>query len=128
MRRAGLGPVPPLNLVGDFGGGGMFLAFGVVCALLEAQRSGEGQVVDAAMVDGTAVLMTMFWAMRGSALFDESTPGHNLLDSGAPFYDAYECADGTFISIGSIEPQFYAELLERTGLGADPMFAAQHEP
>jgi alpha-methylacyl-CoA racemase len=127
MRRAGHGPVPPLNLVGDFGGGGMFLAFGVVCALLEAQRSGEGQVVDAAMVDGTAVLMTMFWAMRDSSFFDEATPGHNILDSGAPFYDAYECSDGTFISIGSMEPQFYAELLERTGLGEDPAFAAQHD-
>jgi alpha-methylacyl-CoA racemase len=127
MRRAGQRPVPPLNLVGDFGGGGMFLAFGVVCGLLEAQRSGQGQVVDAAMVDGTAVLMTMFWSLRGTWFFDETSPGHNVLDSGAPFYDVYECADGAYVSIGSLEPQFYAELLERTGLGDDPAFAAQND-
>jgi alpha-methylacyl-CoA racemase len=125
FRRAGQAPVPPLNMVGDFGGGGMFLAFGVVCALLEAQRSGEGQVVDAAMVDGSAVLMTMFWAFRATGLFDESAPGTNLLDTGAPFYDVYECSDGHYVSIGSIEPQFYAELLRLTGLAGDPAFAAQ---
>jgi alpha-methylacyl-CoA racemase len=127
MRRAGQAPVPPLNLVGDFGGGGMFLAFGVVCGLLEARRSGQGQVVDAAMIDGTAVLMTMFWSMRGTPLFDDRAPGHNVLDTGAPYYDVYECADGTFVSVGAIEPQFYAELLERTGLGDDPAFAAQND-
>ena len=86
--------MPPLNMVGDFGGGGMFLAFGVVCALLEAQRSGLGQVVDAAMVDGTAVLMSMFWAMKGIGAFDENRRGTNLLDTGAHFYDVYRCADG----------------------------------
>src|SRR4249919_2625885 len=86
-------PVPPLNMVGDFGGGGMFLAFGVVCALLEAQRSGVGQVVDAAMVDGTAVLMSMFWAMKAIGAFDENRRGTNLLDTGAHFYDVYRCAD-----------------------------------
>lgn len=127
IRRAGEAPVPPLNLVGDFGGGGMFLAFGVVCGILEAQRSGKGQVIDTAMVDGTATLMTMFWAFRGSSFFDETKPGTNTLDTGAPFYDAYECSDGEYVSIGSIEPQFYAELLERTGLGADPAFAAQND-
>ena len=97
----------------------MFLAFGVVCALLEAQRSGQGQVVDAAMVDGTAVLMTMFWALRELGLFDEDAPGTNLLDTGAHFYDVYECADGKYVSIGAIEPQFYAELLDRLGLADD---------
>jgi alpha-methylacyl-CoA racemase len=123
--RAGEAPVPPLNMVGDFGGGGMLLAFGVVCALLEAQRSGAGQVVDAAMVDGTAILMSMFWGMRSVGFFDETRPGTNLLDTGAHFYDVYRCADDTFISIGSIEPQFYAELLRLTGLDSDPAFAKQ---
>ena len=123
--RAGESPVPPLNMVGDFGGGGMLLAFGVLCALLEAQRSGAGQVVDAAMVDGTAVLMTMFWAFRHLGIFDETRRGTNTLDTGAHFYDVYRCADGEYVSIGSIEPQFYAELLARTGLDADAEFAEQ---
>ena len=125
FRRAGQPPTPPLNMVGDFGGGGMFLAFGVVCALLEAQRSGAGQVVDAAMVDGSAVLMTMFWMLKDVGLFDELAPGSNLLDSGAPFYDAYECSDGKFVSIGAIEPQFYAELIRLLELGDDAAFANQ---
>ncbi len=112
-------------MVGDFGGGGMFLAYGVVCALLEAQRSGAGQVVDAAMVDGSAVLMTMFWAFSQLGLFDEGARGTNLLDTGAHFYDVYRCADGEYVSIGSIEPQFYAELLRLTGLDGDEEFAAQ---
>ncbi len=106
-------------MVGDFGGGGMFLAFGVVCALLEAQRSGEGQVVDTAMVDGSAVLMTMFWAFKQMGAFDENARGTNLLDTGAHFYDVYRCADGEYISIGSIEPQFYAELLRLAELEGD---------
>jgi alpha-methylacyl-CoA racemase len=101
-------PVPPLNMVGDFGGGGMFLAYGVVCALLEAQRSGQGQVVDTAMVDGAAVLMSMFWAFKSIGMFDENARGTNLLDTGAHFYDVFRCADGQYVSIGSIEPQFYA--------------------
>ena len=126
IGRAGEAPVPPLNLVGDFGGGGMFLAFGVVCALLEAQKSGTGQVVDAAMVDGTAILMTMFWAFRNST-WNEKERGVNMLDTGAPFYDVYECADGGYISLGSIEPQFYAELLRLTGLSEDPEFLKQHD-
>ena len=125
IGRAGEVPVPPLNLVGDFGGGGMFLAFGVVCALLEAQRSGTGQVVDAAMVDGSAVLMSMFWAFKNAGIHDENAPGTNLLDTGAHFYDVFECKDGRYVSIGSIEPQFYAELLRRTGLEGDPEFAQQ---
>ncbi len=127
FARVGQAPVPPLNMVGDFGGGGMFLAFGVVCALLEAQRSGKGQVVDAAMVDGAAVLMSMFWAFKAMGAFDENNPGTNLLDTGAHFYDVYRCSDGTYISIGSIEPQFYAELLRLTGLDADEEFANQHD-
>jgi alpha-methylacyl-CoA racemase len=125
FARAGEAPVPPLNMVGDFGGGGMFLAYGVVCALLEAQRSGRGQVVDTAMVDGAAVLMSMFWAFKTIGMFDENAPGTNLLDTGAHFYDVFECADGLYVSLGSIEPQFYAELLRLTGLEGDPEFAKQ---
>ena len=92
---------------------------------MEAQRSGKGQVVDAAMVDGTALLMSMFWTLREIGAFDEQHPGTNLLDTGAHFYDVYECRDGTYVSIGSIEPQFYAELLKRLGLDGDERFAAQ---
>jgi alpha-methylacyl-CoA racemase len=112
-------PVPPLNLVGDFGGGGMLLAFGVVAALLEAQRSGHGQVVDAAMVDGAALLMTMTYAMHQSGWWTEER-GSNVLDTGAPFYEVYETADGKWFAVGAIEPQFYQELLRCLGLeGAD---------
>ncbi len=124
IGRAGEGPMPPLNLVGDFGGGGMFMAYGVVCGLLEASRSGKGQVIDAAMVDGSSVLMTMFHAFAAMGMHSE-TRGTNLLDTGAHFYDVYECADGEYVSIGSIEPQFYAELLRLTGLAGDPQFAKQ---
>ena len=115
IGRAGHAPVPPLNLVGDFGGGGMFLAFGLVCGILEAHRSGKGQVVDAAMVDGAATLMTMFHAFNAMGAWRPER-GTNLLDTGAHFYDVYECADGTYISLGSIEPQFYAELRRLAGL------------
>jgi alpha-methylacyl-CoA racemase len=115
LGRAGEKPTPPINLVGDFGGGGMLLAFGVVCALLEAQRSGQGQVVDAAMVDGAAVLMTMMWGFKAMGIWSDER-GTNMLDTAAHFYDTYECADGEFVSIGSIEPQFYLQLLEHTGL------------
>ena len=118
--RAGSRPTPPLNMVGDFGGGGMFLAFGLVCGILEARASGQGQVVDAAMVDGTAVLMSMLWGMRALGSFSE-VMGTNLLDSGAPWYDTMECADGRFVALGAIEPQFYAELLERTGLAGEDL-------
>lgn len=116
IGRAGEAPLPPLNLVGDFGGGGMYLAFGMVCGILEAKQSGQGQVVDAAMVDGAASLMNMFWTMKAAGLW-EPERGTNMLDTGAHFYDVYECADGLYVSIGSIEPQFYAELLELSGLG-----------
>jgi alpha-methylacyl-CoA racemase len=124
IGRAGAKPVPPLNLVGDFGGGGMFLAFGMVCGLLEAARSGKGQVVDAAMVDGAAILMTMFHSFNAMGLHKPER-GTNLLDTGAPFYDVYECNDGTYISIGSIEPQFYAELRRLAGLSDDATWGAQ---
>jgi alpha-methylacyl-CoA racemase len=123
--RRGEAPVPPLNMVGDFGGGGMFLALGVVAALLEAQKSGAGQVVDTAMVDGTAVLMSMFWSFASIGMFNEDARGTNLLDTGAHFYDVYQCADGEYISVGSIEPQFYAELVRLTDLQGDEDFAAQ---
>ncbi len=127
IGRAGEAPTPPLNLVGDFGGGGMFLAFGMVCGILEAQRSGQGQVIDAAMVDGSATLMTFFWAMKHAGTFDENSRGTNLLDTGAHFYDVFECADGKYVSIGSIEPQFYAELLRITELTDDAEFARQYD-
>ena len=125
IGRDDTGPVPPLNLVGDFGGGGMFLAYGVVCALLEAQRSGAGQVVDAAMVDGTATLMGMFWGLSASGIHDPSRRGASMLDTGAHFYDTYQCSDGEWVSLGSIEPQFYAELLDKLGLGDDEQFTRQ---
>ena len=124
IGRHGEAPVPPLNLVGDFGGGGMLLAFGVVCAVVEAQRSGQGQVVDAAMVDGAASLMAMFHSMRALGVWNDER-GTNLLDTGSHFYDVYECADGRYISIGSIEPQFYSELLRLTGLDQEEDFASQ---
>jgi alpha-methylacyl-CoA racemase len=115
LGRKGEKPLPPLNLVGDFGGGGMLLAFGVACALVESQRSGKGQVVDAAMVDGASVLMTMMYGMLHMGFWQDER-GVNLLDTGSHFYDTYETSDGKYVSIGSIEPQFYALLLEKTGL------------
>jgi alpha-methylacyl-CoA racemase len=114
IGRAGEAPVPPLNLVGDFGGGGMLLAFGVVCALLEASRSGRGQVIDAAMVDGAALLAAMIHGFRAAGMW--GARGTNILDTGAWYYEVYETADGGHISFGSIEPQFVAELLRLTGL------------
>ncbi len=122
--RAGEKPTPPINLVGDFGGGGAMLAFGMVSALLHAARTGEGQVIDAAMTDGAAVLMSMIWGFRAMGLWSDER-GTNLLDTGAHFYDTYETADGLWIALGSIEPQFYAELRRLTGLDADPEFDAQ---
>jgi alpha-methylacyl-CoA racemase len=116
-------PVPPLNLVGDFGGGGMLLAYGMVCGLLEAKTSGTGQVIDAAMVDGSAALMAMMFGMKAAGIWTEER-GTNMLDTGAHFYDTYETADGKHISLGSIEPQFYALLLKLGGI-EDPEFAHQ---
>ena len=110
-------PVPPLNLIGDFGGGGMLLAYGLVCALLEAQKSGKGQVVDTAMVDGAASLMAMFFSMAGRGFDDER--GTNLLDGGSHFYNTYETKDGQHVCVGSIEPQFYQLLVEKAGVDAN---------
>jgi alpha-methylacyl-CoA racemase len=118
--REGAKPTPPINLVGDFGGGGMFMAFGVVCGVLEARQSGKGQVIDVAMVDGSAVLMSMMWGLMKLGVWDERM-GVNVLDTGAPFYDTYETADGKFISLGSLEPQFYAELTRKLGLESEAL-------
>jgi alpha-methylacyl-CoA racemase len=126
IGRKGERPVPPLNLVGDFGGGGMLLAFGMACALFEARRSGKGQVVDAAMIDGSAVLMAMMYGFRASGFWADER-GANMLDGAAHFYDTYETADGKYVSVGSIEPQFYALLLKHTGID-DPDFRNQLDP
>ena len=115
IGRPGAPPVPPLNLIGDYGGGGMLLALGLVAALFETKSSGKGQVIDAAMVDGSALLMTMIYTMRGMGLWKDSL-GSNFLDGGAHFYDTYECKDGKYISIASIEPKFYQLLREITPL------------
>ena len=125
IGEAGGKPVPPLNLVGDFGGGGMFLAFGLVCAMFEAQKSGKGQVVDTAMIDGSATLMSMFFTMQAAGAFSMER-GTNLLDGGAHFYGTYGTKDGKYISLGSIEPQFYALLVQKAGLDAN-RFSAQME-
>ena len=116
LGRAGQQPTPPINLIGDFGGGGMMLAFGVVCGVLSAKTTGQGQVVDAAMVDGSASLMMMMWAFKAMGIYDDTARGTNILDTGAHFYDTYECADGRYVAVGAIEPQFYAELVRLLGL------------
>ncbi len=126
IGRQGERPVPPLNLVGDFGGGGMLLAYGLVCGMLESQRSGKGQVVDAAMVDGSAALMAMFFSFAASGAFTDQR-GTNLLDGAAHFYDTYETKDGKHVCIGSIEPQFYALLIEKAGLDPEK-YAKQMDP
>jgi alpha-methylacyl-CoA racemase len=115
IGRQGEAPVPPLNLVGDFGGGGMFLAFGVVCALLEAQRSGKGQVVDAAMVDGSATLMALMFGMYAQGAWKDER-GVNVLDTGAPWYETYQTKDGKWLAVGAIEKRFYEEFIARVGL------------
>jgi alpha-methylacyl-CoA racemase len=119
-------PLPPLNLVGDFGGGAMMLAWGMVAALWEAQRSGLGQVVDAAMTDGAAYLMTMLYGVKAAGLWSNQR-GANLLDGGAFFYATYECSDGKFVAIGPIEPQFYRLFLETIGID-DPELASHYDP
>ena len=119
LGRAGSAPVPPLNLVGDFGGGGMLLAFGMVAALLEAARSGQGQVIDAAMVDGSASLMTIIHAFHLGGLWNEQR-GANMLDTAAPYYEVYETSDGQWMAVGGIESQFYAALVKGLGLAGDP--------
>jgi alpha-methylacyl-CoA racemase len=113
--RHGQPPTPPLNLIGDFGGGALYLAFGLVCGILEARRSGRGQVVDAAMVDGAASLMTAFHGMMAAGLGSHER-GTNILDTGSHFYEVYECSDGRWISVAAIEGKFYAELLRRLDL------------
>jgi alpha-methylacyl-CoA racemase len=119
MQRSGERPLFPLNLVGDYGGGAMFLAFGVVCGVLEARGSGRGQVVDAAMVDGAALLTALMHGMVAMGAWDAGSPGTNLLDSGAHFYETYETSDGGHVAVGAIEPQFYTRLLELLGLTAE---------
>ena len=120
IGRKGQAPVPPLNLVGDFGGGGMLLAFGIACGIVEAQRSGKGQVIDAAMVDGASVLATMFSGMLASKVWSEAR-GENILDTGSPWYDVYETSDGKHMSVGAIEPKFYAALVEGLGLAGEAL-------
>ena len=125
IGRKGEAPVPPLNLVGDYGGGGMYLAFGIACALYEARASGKGQVIDAAMTEGAASLMGIFYGRMAAGIWRDQR-GVNVLDTGAPFYNVYETADGKHVAIGSIEGRFYAELLERLSL--DPKtLPGQHE-
>jgi alpha-methylacyl-CoA racemase len=118
IGREGERPVPPLNLLGDFGGGGAMLAFGVVCALLHVRSGGPGQVVDAAIVDGVATLSTMIYGLRELGMWRDER-GVNLLDGGAPFYDTYRCADGRYLAVGALEPKFYAELSRLTGYDVD---------
>jgi alpha-methylacyl-CoA racemase len=126
MGRADSAPVPPLNLVGDFGGGGLLLAFGMLAGILEAKRTGQGQVVDAAMVDGAASLMTMIHSFHTFGIWNEER-GANMLDTGAPFYEVYETSDGGWMGVGGIEAKFYAELLEGMGLTDDPTLPGQME-
>jgi alpha-methylacyl-CoA racemase len=125
IGRAGERPVPPLNLLGDFGGGGMLLALGVLAALVERAQSGRGQVLDVAMVDGSALLTTFVYGMRANGSWRDER-GVNLLDGGAPFYDTYETADGGYVGVGALEPQFYAALLDGLGL-AGAGLPAQHD-
>jgi alpha-methylacyl-CoA racemase len=122
--RAGEKPTPPMNLVGDFGGGGMMLAFGMLAAIMHARSTGVGQVIDCAMTEGSAVLMAMIYSMHAEGIWSDRR-GVNLVDSGAHFYDSYETSDGKFISIGSIESQFYRRLLEGIGFADDPEFTEQ---
>lgn len=126
LGAEGQPPMPPLNLIGDYGGGGMMLAFGFVSALLAARQSGAGRVIDCSMADGVAALMAGMWSLRHNDMWGHGR-GQNLLDGGAPFYACYACADGRFVAIGAIEAQFYARLVEALGLGGDPLFAAQHD-
>lgn len=126
MGRAGSPPSPPLNVVADYGGGSMLLLVGVLAALVERERSGNGQVVDAAMVDGVSLLSQLVWAMRGVGAWTERRAA-NLLDGGAPFYDCYTCADGRFVAVAPLEPQFYAAMLHGLGLDAADL-PAQYDP
>jgi alpha-methylacyl-CoA racemase len=118
LGRAGQKPTPPINVLGDFAGGGMMLAFGIACAAFERERTGRGQVIDAAMVDGAALMLTPFYGARASGFWAER--GTNHLDTGAHFYEVYETADEKFVAVGTVEPKFYAELMSRLGLEAEP--------
>jgi alpha-methylacyl-CoA racemase len=120
FQRRGERPMPPINLVGDYGGGGMYLAFGLVCGILHARATGQGQVVDAAMVEGAASLGSMLFGMRASGMWPNDAGG-NVLDTGAHFYEVYETSDGRYMAVGAIEPQFYAELLRLLGIPAEEM-------
>jgi alpha-methylacyl-CoA racemase len=124
--RTGEKPVPPLNLVGDFGAGGMMLAFGMVSALLAAKSGGKGQVIDCAMTDGAALLMALIWGLRAQGAWQDKR-GVNALDGGAPFYEVYETAEGGYIALGAIEEKFYATLCNRLGIAEDPIFNAQYD-
>jgi alpha-methylacyl-CoA racemase len=126
VGRAGAKPTVPLNLIGDFGGGGMLMAVGVLAALVSVRGGGAGQVVDAAMVDGTAVLLAMLLGLHGAGQWGPR--GSNLLDGGAPFYDAYRCADGGYVAVGALEEQFYAALLDGLGLAGDPDLPDRADP
>ena len=126
LGRVGEKPTPPINLAGDFGGGAMMLAFAMVSALLAVKNGAPGQVIDCAMTDGSALLMAMMWGFRAQGIWSDAR-GTNLLDTGAPFYDTYETADGKFVAIGSIEGQFYALLREALGLNGDPLFDNQYD-
>jgi alpha-methylacyl-CoA racemase len=127
IGRAEGKPVPPLNLVGDFGGGGIFLAFGMVCGILEAIKSGQGQVVDAAMVDGASTLMGLIHGLMSEGNWVDQRSS-NMLDTGTHYYDTYECADGKFVAVGAIEPKFYQNLLVALDLSDDPEMARQNDP
>jgi alpha-methylacyl-CoA racemase len=127
LGREGEKPTPPINLVGDFGGGGMLLAFGMVSALLAVKMGDTGKVVDCAMTDGSALLMAMMWGFRAQGRWTDER-GTNVIDTGAPFYDTYETADGLFVAVGAIEPQFYSELRRVLGIANDPKFDAQFDP
>lgn len=126
MGPEGQPPVPPLNLIGDFGGGGMLLAFGFVTALLAARQSGRGRIIDCSMADGAAAMMAGMWSLKHNGWWNGAR-GQNLLDGGAPFYSCYACADGAFIAIGAIETKFFSSLLEAMGLADDPLFTDQYD-
>ena len=123
---AGQPPVPPLNLIGDYGGGGMMLAFGFVTALLAARQSGQGRIIDCSMADGAAAMMAGMWSLKHNSMW-KGARGQNLLDGGAPFYSCYACADGSFVAIGAIEEKFFSRLLDELDLGDDPLFADQYD-
>jgi len=123
---AGQPPVPPLNLIGDYGGGGMMLAFGFVTALLAARQSGQGRIIDCSMADGAGTLMAGMWSLTHNGVWDRPR-GQNLLDGGAPFYRCYACADGAFVAIGAVEEKFFSRLLEVLSLSGDPLFADQYD-